>query len=162
LHCVTTTEVNGWPGTLGASFSTGTSVRCATRSTSVAHFGPTHELEATVLPGAAAAAACVGLEVAHPCAREAVTRTARDDISLFMKAKILLSMFGRSRSARTGRPGTDRSWGPSGRTVWWPSAPVVSAACLADPFGAQPAIHRIARPMPEKRGANRALRHITD
>src|SRR5882762_2482651 len=36
----------------------------------------------------------VGCEVAHPCASEAVARTARDDISLFMKNPLYIDVQG--------------------------------------------------------------------
>src|SRR5579871_3397362 len=37
---------------------------------------------------------CVGCEVAHPCASEAVTATARDDISLFMREPLYICVWG--------------------------------------------------------------------
>ena len=40
-------------------------------------------------------ARCVGWEVAHPCASDAVIATARDDISLFIKSPLYICAGGR-------------------------------------------------------------------
>src|SRR5215469_5806529 len=63
LHCVTTTEVSGWPSAGGAFFSTGTSVLCATDITCTASVS---------IAAAVGAAAAVDVAAAEAGAEAAV------------------------------------------------------------------------------------------
>src|SRR5882757_6280969 len=107
----------------GASFSTGTSVFCATRITSAAQVRPAQDLEGAIgvtdssadssgaVDSGAMDAICAGwCVVAHPCESEAAMTAAIDDVSRFMRilvcTKIVLDKIGHAMPMPRGR--TDR------------------------------------------------------